>query len=130
RTARRGRRLAVFSQADGASARAWHQLPAAGQEQARRGAGSRRRTPGGGGHFPRRHVDSAAVAGALRRAWWGAGTAASRPARFQAEPRQRALDQRVAAALRELQPTSERSAARLEAFSRRRAFTPRRGVAV
>src|SRR5947208_3617607 len=71
-----------------------------------------------------------AVAGALRRARPGAGAAAPRRARFQAQPRQRALGQWVAAALRELPPTCERSAARLRVFPRCRAFTSRKRMAV
>ncbi len=60
------------------------------------------------------------------RARRGAGAAASRRARFQAQPRQRAFGRGLAAALRELQRAGERGAARLAAISRRRAFASRR----
>ena len=52
------------------------------KNQRRRGAGQGRRPAGRDHHLPRRHVDQAAVAGALRGARRGAGEAASRRARF------------------------------------------------
>ena len=67
REAGRGRRPAVLSRPDGASAGARHHLPAAGEEPRRRGARPGRRPAGGDRHLPRRHVDPAADRRAIAR---------------------------------------------------------------
>ena len=110
---------AVLSRPDGASARARHHLPAAGQEPRRRGAGHR--SPAGRPRWSRSSMacGSGGRSPRIARRW---ATALARlhlaGRRFRRRRAQRAVGRRLAAALRRLQRAGERGAARPETVPR------------
>ena len=86
---------AVLSRADGASRRARHQLPAAGEDRDGNTLGQLCGRACRDRDLSRRHVDAARRRQTLRCGWRGAGETASRRQRFQGTARQCAVGRRA-----------------------------------